>query len=120
MSPPGRQQHAVAFDGARGETVIFGGNQLFGPTLGDTWTWNGTGWTQRPVAGPSPRNDHAMAYDPQRQVVVLFGGSVSQTIFQDTWEWNGSNWGPRFTGTVPACCRSASASRSRRTIAWCS
>jgi hypothetical protein len=91
----------MAFDAARGVTVLFGG---FGTTaLGDTWTYDGTTWTQRSVGGPSPRWGHTMAYDAQRQVVVLFGGSVPTASGEsnETWEWNGSSWTLRTPAVSP-------------------
>src|SRR3954469_22435619 len=59
-SPVARSGSAIAFDAARGTTVMFGGSTLLpSGTYGtsETWEWNGTGargWTQRPVQGPSP------------------------------------------------------------------
>jgi hypothetical protein len=43
-----------------GKLVLFGG---VGPgmNLADTWTWDGTVWTQIDVAGPSARAGTAMA-----------------------------------------------------------
>ena len=83
----------MAFDTARGVTVLFGGyTGLSGDGRdGETWEWNGTVWNQRMVIGPAPRADHAMVYDPARAVTVLFGGSPfdAQSL---TWEWNGIAW----------------------------
>src|SRR5579862_6826043 len=68
-----REGHAMAYDAARGETVLFGGITA-GSFSDDTWEWNGTVWTQRTASGPSPRSRHAMAYDAGHGVTVLFGG----------------------------------------------
>jgi hypothetical protein len=81
----------MAYDSARGVTVLFGGH--FGD--GETWEWDGTSWIQRLVTGPSPRTGHAMAYDTARGVTVLFGGTQGNVRFEDTWEWNGSSWNPQ-------------------------
>jgi hypothetical protein len=86
----------MAYDAARGITVLFGGG-AFPPGVNlDTWEWNGTVWTQRLVSGPSARSGHAMAYDVGRGVTVLFGGSSfdgsNGNIYGDTWEWNGTVW----------------------------
>jgi hypothetical protein len=103
-APPERAGHAMAYDAARREVVLFGGfggNPVPG-VLGDTWVWDGTTWTQRtPSASPGPRAGHAMAYDPIRQRVILFGGvdrasdptgrTVPQ-VLNDTWTWNGFGW----------------------------
>ncbi len=60
----------------------------------DTWTWNGTTWTQQePVASPPPRADASMAYDAVRGVVVLFGGNTADGApLDDTWTWDGHTW----------------------------
>jgi len=86
-SPPARERHAMAYDVARGRTVLFGGQQ--GVTeLSDTWEWDGSRWTEIAVGGasPSPRDYHAMAYDVARSRVVLFGGDLDGTTdYDDTW-----------------------------------
>ena len=68
----------MAYDSARGVTVLFGGaNGYYPPTLNDeTWDWDGTARTQRTIVGPSARFNHAMAYDTARAVTVLFGGTT--------------------------------------------
>lgn len=62
----------MAYDAARGLTVLFGG-WTGGTNNAQTWEWDGTAWTQRVVSGPSGRVSHAMAYDAARGVTVLFG-----------------------------------------------
>src|SRR5882672_3746761 len=51
-SPPVRARHAMAYDLARRKIVLFGGNSLANGTVGDTWEWDGTTWTQ--ISPPSP------------------------------------------------------------------
>jgi hypothetical protein len=78
----------MAYDDARGVTVLFGGYD--GTTLrDDTWQWDGNAWTQLAVSGPEPRVAHAMAYDLARQVAVLFGGVTTGVPYLgDTWILN--------------------------------
>ena len=38
--------HAMAYDVARGVTVLFGGYVLPPDAIGDTWEWDGTSWTR--------------------------------------------------------------------------
>jgi hypothetical protein len=88
----GRNEHAMAYDVARGRTVLFGGYGSNG-YLGDTWDWDGNLWVQRSSgAGPAARSAHAMAYDAARGRTVLFGGAGSSGYLLDTWEWNGTAW----------------------------
>jgi len=92
--PSARHSHAMVYDSARDEVVLFGG--LDGDTrdstlYGDTWVWNGLEWSKVTDTGPSPRMGHAMVYDSERCVVVLFGGNDG-SFLNDTWEWSGTEW----------------------------
>jgi cysteine-rich repeat protein len=102
--PTLRSQHAMAFDGARQETVMFGGVASDGTMLGDTWVWNGVGWRKMsPQLQPRPRRRPGMAYDPLRQRVVMFGGvSAENDALADTWEWDGSQWHAITVDTFPS------------------
>ncbi|MBE7455469.1 MAG: hypothetical protein HS102_02390 [Planctomycetia bacterium] len=99
-SPPPRTGHAMAYDSARGVTVLFGGWD--GSYDGETWEWDGTSWSLRVDSGPVPREDHAMAYDSARGVTVLFGG-WNGSYLGDT--WSGMGWPgrcARWTGLLRA------------------
>lgn len=112
--PSARFGHAMAFDSARGEAILFGGD-----TSSDTWAWNGTSWNLRSQLGPSPRSEHAMAYDSARGRVVLFGGMTSAGEVGDTWEWDGATWIPMLfvAGPTPRSMHAmAYASTLQRTI----
>lgn len=96
-SRPAARMHAtMAFDAARGHTVLFGG---LGPgeKRPETWLWDGSTWmlAVTPVA-PPPRFGHAMTYDAGRGRVVLFGGSSVGTRkpLGDAWAWDGTTWSP--------------------------
>src|SRR5438132_14194009 len=72
-SPPARSYLAMTYDPASGKIVMFGGYDGTG-YLNDTWTFDGTTWSQ--VAAPisPPRRAAAqIAYDASTQKVVLFG-----------------------------------------------
>jgi hypothetical protein len=94
LSPAGRINHGMAFDGQ--QIVMFGGwDAGFAGfnVYGDTWVWDGTSWTQKITAThPSPRSDFGMAYDGTRNQVVVFSGYDAGA--SDTWLWNGatSTW----------------------------
>jgi len=89
--PPERSGHAMAYDSARGQVVLFGGNNGgISDDLNDTWAWDGANWTQEsPQTIPPVRSRHVMAYDSAHGQVVLFGGTNDVA---DTWVWDGSNW----------------------------
>jgi hypothetical protein len=86
----------MAYDAARGEMVLFGGGGEDFEMLGDTWTWDGSTWTQASTTGPSPRFPSAIAYDVAREKVLLFSGhfvSGNEYVdYDDFWEWDGTSW----------------------------
>ena len=93
----------LAYDSARGVTVLFGGNGGTSGMLNDTWEWDGTDWTRRvPANNPTPRESGHLAYDSARGVTVLFGGYDGSSRFNDTWEWDGTNWTLRSPAHKPS------------------
>jgi hypothetical protein len=102
-SPSPRFGMGMAYDAARGEAVLFGGFGKPGSALfGDTWTWDGTDWTQRTPAHSPPRRDFlGMAYDAARGQVVLFGGFAGPPA-GDTWTWDGTDWTQRTPAHSPS------------------
>lgn len=99
-SPSIHSDHVMVYELSRSVTVLFGGSVAVGAVIGDTWTWDGTTWSQRsPANSPPARERHAMAHDAGRGRTVVFGGRDASGInFNDTWEWDGSDW----TQVVPA------------------
>jgi hypothetical protein len=97
-SPPARAVSSMAYDAATGKIVLFGGYGTTTTThtvgaLADTWTFDGTNWTQvHPHTSPAARDGQVMDYDPASASVLLFGGSGLHTTFNDTWRWNGTTW----------------------------
>ncbi len=97
--PSGRFGASMAFDEARGNVVLFGGqtNPLGVPgppsSLSETWTWDGAKWQQRqPSVEPPARVGAAMAYYPDRKLVVMWGGLEGNIQAADFWSWDGTNW----------------------------
>ena len=98
------------YDPGTGQLVLFGGNDGSGP-LADTWTWDGSNWTeQSPSTSPSARSDASMAYDPGTGQLVLFGGNDGSGPLADTWTWDGSNWTEQSPATSPPARSDASMS----------
>ena len=111
QSPSARAGHAMAFDAARGEVILFGGTPATTPSNAgaETWGWNGTTWAKRALAtSPPSRSSHVMAFDSKRREVVLFGGSGALGFVNDTWTWDGSNWTQRSAPTSPSARQGAS------------
>jgi hypothetical protein len=86
----------MAYDAARGRTIIFGG--WLGPSaptsiVNDTWAFDGQTWTKLlPNTSPPARELASMVYDTRRKRLVLWGGRAGNTTFSDTWEWSGQDW----------------------------
>jgi sugar lactone lactonase YvrE len=95
-SPSSRNGHAMAYDSAHGQVVLFGGDAVGIGVANDTWLWNGSDWTKaNPAVSPSPRSAGAMAYDSAHGQVVFFGGlpgDASSTRLSETWLWDGTTW----------------------------
>ena len=90
-SPVARDDHAMTYDAAHSDAILFGGRDANGTPLGDTWLWTGTAWVNVTAAGgPSPRFGAAMTYDVARGVVVLVGGDDGTKKLNDVWEWDGA------------------------------
>jgi len=86
-SPSPRYAHAMTYDPAHQQVVLFGGDNF--NTSGETWVWDGNDWILKtPMISPPGRNLPQLAYDRARGVVVMYGGGN----FSDTWEWDGTNW----------------------------
>lgn len=87
----------MAYDDATQQIVLYGG-QSATPSggvldlLSDTWTWDGTDWTQRaPVKSPPPTIFLPMAYDAGTQTVIAVRDN-DPTPSTSTWKWDGTNW----------------------------
>ena len=93
--PTARQGHAIAFHSKNKRVVLFGGytntNQT-GQYPADTWSWDGTEWTQEQDTGPAGRELFGLAYDAVRDRLILFGGYGNGGTLNDTWEWDGARW----------------------------
>lgn len=90
-SPSARLFATMAYDEIRGESVLFSGSD--GVSLGgldDTWTWDGTDWTEKfPVTSPTSGDPFGtMAWDEANGLVVGWGlGGLTPT-----WTWDGTDW----------------------------
>jgi len=102
MFPIARRGHAMAYDAARKQVVVFGG-RLESGIGGDTWLFDGNNWSQaEPIDFPPARFGACMAFDPRRKNIVMFGGQAgTQNNFAETWHWDGKNWSVGPTGPPP-------------------
>jgi hypothetical protein len=107
-SPSPRTGSSFAYDPTTKTAVLFGGTAGNLALLNDTWTWDGSTWTQQfPPVSPPPRtfNTEQMAFDAANGTVVLFGGYAADGGFWgDTWVWEGKakTWTEKFPATSPS------------------
>jgi hypothetical protein len=100
-APSPRSGHAMAYDSAHGQVVLFSGGAGPGVYFLDTWVWDGSSWIPKsPATSPPGRTNFAMAYDAAHGQVVLFGG-YNGTLLSDTWVWDGTNWTLKTPATSP-------------------
>ena len=101
-SPSARQSAYLFYDNALGQMVLMGGTNPYGPPLGfETWTWDGTKWTQLVPTGITPGPIEQMLYDPtsgnlEALVVGKAGGPLQ------TWTWNGALWSQSTSSSQPS------------------
>ncbi len=85
--PQARSGASMVFDPTTGDVVLFGGNCSCAPLLDDTWTWNGSTWTDvQPSNSPPGLQNAPFVYDKALGMAVLFDAGG------DAWLWSGSNW----------------------------
>ncbi len=104
FSPP-RSEGAVVFDPIASQIVLFGGYSCTPSctNLGDTWTFDGTTWTQQsPTTSPAWRNQPGATYDPLAGSVVVFGGHDGYTFYDDTWLYRSGDWTQLSGGSAPS------------------
>ncbi len=115
VTPPARDSAVMVYDTARGNSVLFGGEQCAGlncantTLFGDTWTWDGATWLSHPsLVQPQARFAHAMVFDDSQKVGILFGGYLCANAacetgnsLSDTWQWDGSQWQKRSPAASP-------------------
>jgi hypothetical protein len=90
-SPLARAWAVVGVDLARKIVILSGG--LGDVRTDNTWTWDGSNWTQQTPSTPLPKIfDTAAAFDPDFRVVIDFGGDDGNGPLNTNWAWTGSNW----------------------------
>jgi len=100
LTPLARQFASSAYHPPSGTVVLFGGMVCQGSRCSDqddTWTWNGTVWTeQSPAVAPTSRFSASMAFHEASGKLVLFGGidcEGTECVDSDeTWTWDGATW----------------------------
>jgi putative cell wall-binding protein len=118
-APPARGRPALAYDPSTKQIVMFGGSAApcsatpSGPpaaspgAFADTWTWNGSIWSQQhPSTSPPAAGGGCAAYDANSDQLIMYGGetpsSGEPTVYRSaTWQWTGSAWTQLSTPSTP-------------------
>ncbi len=107
-SPPARAGIGLVFDFFRGVVVMYGGTgggAIGGPSLSDTWEWDGFNWTPIATAHTAgPRGRYGAAFDVVHNRTVIYGGIASSLLLGalgGTWEYNGVDWTQVTTANSP-------------------
>lgn len=90
--PPARQYSLAAWDGASSQVVLWGGSLDGQPSrnrAAETWTWDGSDWTNRTGAQAPPASE-ADSISSGQSGVVLY--TVDGTGTAQAWTFNGSAW----------------------------
>lgn len=97
--PTLRRGAAMAYDPSHSVVVLFGGEVTTGgpgegiADAGDTWTWDGTDWTEvDPGPGVLDRRDGPRMVTAGDHVLMFGGHQANVTFFGDTWTWDGHAW----------------------------
>ena len=115
FAPVPRTAFDLAFDAARGATVLFGGRLPTGAALGDTWQWQNGGWQLAATSGPAARYGHGLAKAPGNRGVALYGGrDLLGALLGDLWTWDGQTWTAQAVNGVPALAEHAMAFDANR------
>ena len=88
--PPARDSMVMAFDPHHSQVVLFGGLNFNSDEFYDeTWSWDGSTWTQvNTPHQPPPLLSASMVFDAARGEMVLFGGgnTFDENFYQNgTW-----------------------------------
>lgn len=97
-APPPHRFSSLAYDQTLKKTVFFGGFDVNGIYLNQTWVYDGTIWAQAKKNPAPSRSLTSMWYDPTLKKVVIYGGlgrltsEDRLTRYSDMWSFDGIGW----------------------------
>lgn len=91
LSPPSRVWAAIGFDPSARVLLLFGGES--GPTiLGDSWSWDGSGWIRLSTTGPFPIGHASLANTDSVLTLYAAKQERGQVAQAGLWQFNRGNW----------------------------
>jgi hypothetical protein len=107
-APPAHQWGSLDYDQTLKKIVFFGGfDNTTNGYLDQTWTYDGTVWSQVKKNPPPSRSHASMWYDPTLKKTVLYGGlgritsTDRLTRYSDMWSFDGNGWTAVTPATTP-------------------
>ncbi|UCE12406.1 MAG: hypothetical protein JSV04_09425, partial [Candidatus Heimdallarchaeota archaeon] len=92
LSPPGFQNHGLAYDTRSDRVILFGGGDAHLEDSRETWVYNfnNNSWINETSSiSPSPRRRFSMVYDEESDRTILFGGCHNGFTHSDeTWAYH--------------------------------
>jgi N-acetylneuraminic acid mutarotase len=108
-TPAARTETRMVYDPVSTDIILYGGETALDPgtktsySLSDTWSWNGSRWTQLfPAHNPGGRSAYSFVYDTNRNRALLFGGHGGTSYFNDTWQYQNGDWSKIDTPNAPS------------------
>jgi len=95
--PSPRSSASLAYHGARGGVVLYGGADDAGATADIIWVWDGWSWARTgPVdperdGDPPAYDEPALCYDSATRRTVLWSRGSSGSL-EGPWDWDGVSW----------------------------
>src|SRR6185437_2724068 len=85
---------AFVYDPATKAAIMYGGYSSSTGGTEDTWSWNGSSWTElQPAASPGVVSPTWQSgYDPATGQLIVYGGAGGDGFSQSTWAWTGTTW----------------------------
>jgi hypothetical protein len=103
--PPPRRAAAMAYDPMQQVVVLYGGlipDSAEGHASGDSWTWDGSDWTQVDQGpGPPGVREGPVAVTALDRTILFGGHNANANYFGDAWSWIGNTWVRVDTGANP-------------------
>lgn len=102
VNPPARRRGGMAYDNNTSSVVLYGGDRIVagsGPQLNDTWTWDGTTWTEKHPATTPGGCEAQLAYDAAASQMALLCQGQSSGVTM--WSWTSGTWARQHPNVVP-------------------
>ncbi len=105
-APTPRNVQTAIYDPVRDRMIVFGGFDVTGNYVNDTWALTLSGspaWSDLTPSGtpPSGRGWHTTIYDPVRDRMLMFGGRDGTTFNNDVWSLTLGE-SPEWTALAPS------------------